>query len=70
MNKKKDSIIATTIMTANNNVQKLLRKKQEGEQIMKIRMRSIREEAMKRLNETVKKEVSRLRSLFYEASKG
>lgn len=61
--------MATTIMSANNNVQKLLKKKEEAEQVMRIRMRSIRESTLKGLNEQVKRNIARLRSMFYEAAK-
>jgi len=61
--------MATTIMSANNNVHKLLKKKEEAEQVMRIRMRSIRESTLKGLNEQVKRNIARLRSMFYEAAK-
>lgn len=50
------------------NLNRLISKKKEGENIMKIRMKNLREEANRKLSEHYRTEVNRLRNSFYIAA--
>ena len=69
MKKKNDSIMQITAMNMSMNMSKLLGKKKQGENALNIRMKSIRDEMKRKLNEKLKDELSRLRSLFYEETR-
>ncbi len=57
------------MMSAHNNVEKLHKKKKEGEYLLRIRMKSVKEETVRRLQENLKREVVKVRSLLSEAAK-
>jgi len=44
---------------------RLMSKKKEGEAIMRIRMKKLREEANRKLNDHYRSEMNRLRSSFF-----
>jgi hypothetical protein len=50
------------------NFTRLISKKKEGESIMKIRMKKLREEANRKLNDHFRSEINRLKSSFYLAA--
>lgn len=69
LKKKNQTTMDYIEMEMQTNMNKLLFKKKEGENIMKIRMRSLRSEAQKKLNDHLRNELGRLRSSFQMAAK-
>lgn len=51
------------------NMHKLLLKKKEGEHLMKIKMKNLREEAQKKLNDHLRGELTKLRMSFSRVAK-
>lgn len=69
LKKKNQTTMDYIEMEMQTNMNKLLFKKKEGENIMKIRMKSLRSEAQKKLNDHLRNELGRLRSSFHMAAK-
>lgn len=69
MKKKNDSAMSYIQASMSVNMNKLLAKKKEGEHLMQLRMKNLREEAEKKLNDHLRSELGRLKALFARASR-
>ncbi len=52
------------MMSAHNNVEKLHKKKKEGEYLFRIRMKNVKDETVRRLQESLRREVAKVKSLL------
>ena len=69
LKKKNETAMSYMQDEMTTNMHKLLHKKKEGENLMKIKMKNLREEAQRKLNEHLRGELTKIRASFLRASR-
>lgn len=69
MKKKNESALSYFQASMNLNMNKLLAKKKEGEHLMQLRMKNLKEQAEKKLTDHLRGELGRLKAMFSRASR-